>query len=396
MSDDDGDHELDEQGVVEDEREPYVSTERVSRHRVYPGDELDHGRDAYVEEPDDDDVEAAVETFDPGEIDVDFDGETDDTDATDAESEWTEPEPAVGATEAPEGEDGGEAPADGDVDDPTVEIELIEESDPGSEGDRVIVDDDDASEGEFARDEASGTPEGFPGPSELYADELFGDSAGHRGDPESQEFHHSADDHDSHEDDDDTGDRIGDDAHDIHGSDLGHESPANVQLDEPELVELDFDDLDEEPDPESSSGDHTRESAEVSDDPGLDDGLHDAVGASEDPEYPPAHDGLDHDRRPLTEELDMSEPLLAEEEWSMGSATGGSPTGSGLATRVDRTSPGEEDPKSKRRGIFRRQKGETAHDHDYQESRTVGGITRRVCSVCGHVSFAGEDLYEEW
>jgi hypothetical protein len=36
------------------------------------------------------------------------------------------------------------------------------------------------------------------------------------------------------------------------------------------------------------------------------------------------------------------------------------------------------------------------HEHDYQESRTVGGITRRVCSQCGHVSFLGEDVYQEW
>lgn len=48
--------------------------------------------------------------------------------------------------------------------------------------------------------------------------------------------------------------------------------------------------------------------------------------------------------------------------------------------------------------LFRFGKGEKVpeHDHDYQQSKTVGGITRRVCSICGHVSFVGEDVYEGW
>ncbi len=36
------------------------------------------------------------------------------------------------------------------------------------------------------------------------------------------------------------------------------------------------------------------------------------------------------------------------------------------------------------------------HEHRYESSKTVGGITRRVCAVCGHVSFAGEDVYQGW
>jgi hypothetical protein len=36
------------------------------------------------------------------------------------------------------------------------------------------------------------------------------------------------------------------------------------------------------------------------------------------------------------------------------------------------------------------------HDHRYESSKTVGGITRSVCSVCDHVSFAGEDVYQGW
>lgn len=52
-------------------------------------------------------------------------------------------------------------------------------------------------------------------------------------------------------------------------------------------------------------------------------------------------------------------------------------------------------PTQKRR-LFGRNRVEEAHVHEYSESRTVGGITRRVCSHCGHVSFAGEDVYQEW
>lgn len=37
-----------------------------------------------------------------------------------------------------------------------------------------------------------------------------------------------------------------------------------------------------------------------------------------------------------------------------------------------------------------------AHEHDYRDRRTVGGITRRICAVCGHISIVGEDVYEEW
>ncbi len=37
-----------------------------------------------------------------------------------------------------------------------------------------------------------------------------------------------------------------------------------------------------------------------------------------------------------------------------------------------------------------------AHEHIYESSKTVGGITRKVCAICGHVSFAGEDVYQDW
>jgi hypothetical protein len=48
--------------------------------------------------------------------------------------------------------------------------------------------------------------------------------------------------------------------------------------------------------------------------------------------------------------------------------------------------------------VFGRKKSREpeAHEHRYESSKTVGGITRRVCAVCGHVSFAGEDVYQDW
>jgi hypothetical protein len=51
-----------------------------------------------------------------------------------------------------------------------------------------------------------------------------------------------------------------------------------------------------------------------------------------------------------------------------------------------------------RSSVFGRKKSREpeAHDHSYESSKTVGGITRRVCAICGHVSFAGEDVYQDW
>jgi hypothetical protein len=36
------------------------------------------------------------------------------------------------------------------------------------------------------------------------------------------------------------------------------------------------------------------------------------------------------------------------------------------------------------------------HDHEYGEPKTIGGLTRRVCEICGHVTFSGEDVYHGW
>ena len=51
-----------------------------------------------------------------------------------------------------------------------------------------------------------------------------------------------------------------------------------------------------------------------------------------------------------------------------------------------------------RSALFGRKKSREpeAHEHTYESSKTVGGITRKVCAICGHVSFAGEDVYQDW
>jgi hypothetical protein len=44
----------------------------------------------------------------------------------------------------------------------------------------------------------------------------------------------------------------------------------------------------------------------------------------------------------------------------------------------------------------RRREEEPVHEHHYEEKASVGGIIRRVCAECGHVSFGSRDIYEPW
>ena len=66
-----------------------------------------------------------------------------------------------------------------------------------------------------------------------------------------------------------------------------------------------------------------------------------------------------------------------------------------VTQRTGRHATGESKTRS---SLFGRRKSKEPepHDHVYESSKTVGGITRSVCSVCGHVSFAGEDVYQNW
>ncbi len=44
----------------------------------------------------------------------------------------------------------------------------------------------------------------------------------------------------------------------------------------------------------------------------------------------------------------------------------------------------------------RSRRDKDGHIHTYDTARTVGGLTRRVCTECGHVSFDSEDVYQGW
>lgn len=61
---------------------------------------------------------------------------------------------------------------------------------------------------------------------------------------------------------------------------------------------------------------------------------------------------------------------------------------------------GEQDSakRERRHSLFGRSRDKKVppHDHQYGEPKTIGGLTRQVCEVCGHVTFSGEDVYQGW
>lgn len=77
---------------------------------------------------------------------------------------------------------------------------------------------------------------------------------------------------------------------------------------------------------------------------------------------------------------------------------GASPADQNGHGRVERVSKTVEEPPEKRgRLLFGRAKDrETEHDHVYGTPNTIGGLTRAVCEICGHVTFRGEDVYQGW
>jgi hypothetical protein len=54
--------------------------------------------------------------------------------------------------------------------------------------------------------------------------------------------------------------------------------------------------------------------------------------------------------------------------------------------------------RERRHSLFGRSRDKKVppHDHRYGEPKTIGGLTRQVCDVCGHVTFSGEDVYQGW
>lgn len=60
----------------------------------------------------------------------------------------------------------------------------------------------------------------------------------------------------------------------------------------------------------------------------------------------------------------------------------------------DPASPVDRRTRPVRRLLPRRSGALVSHDHKYGEPTSIGGIIRAVCSVCRHVTFSSEDLYQ--
>lgn len=100
----------------------------------------------------------------------------------------------------------------------------------------------------------------------------------------------------------------------------------------------------------------------------------------EDPSEPEAVTGIVEDR-------DHDEPIQSEVVAAQ------------VARPTDEASSTNGHKAEKRRSFLfgrGRDKSVSAHDHTYGEPKTIGGLTRRVCNECGHVTFSGQDVYQEW
>lgn len=58
----------------------------------------------------------------------------------------------------------------------------------------------------------------------------------------------------------------------------------------------------------------------------------------------------------------------------------------------------EDDGPKRRRSLFGRSKEKEIpeHEHEFGPPKTIAGLTRAVCEICGHVTFSGEDVYQDW
>ena len=94
---------------------------------------------------------------------------------------------------------------------------------------------------------------------------------------------------------------------------------------------------------------------------------------------------------PIEAEREVSEAVDVEE--SMQEVPAGS-NGHGKADKL----PAPADTRERRHSLFGRSRDKKVapHDHQYGEPKTIGGLTRQVCEVCGHVTFSGEDVYHGW
>lgn len=68
------------------------------------------------------------------------------------------------------------------------------------------------------------------------------------------------------------------------------------------------------------------------------------------------------------------------------------------AVREFATDDDAADRRVRRHSLFGRSRDKKVppHEHRYGDPKTIAGLTRSVCEVCGHVTFRGEDAYQGW
>ena len=68
------------------------------------------------------------------------------------------------------------------------------------------------------------------------------------------------------------------------------------------------------------------------------------------------------------------------------------------ASAEDAAGARESTKRERRHSLFGRSRDKKVlpHDHQYGAPKTICGLTRQVCEVCGHVTFSGEDVYQGW
>jgi len=68
------------------------------------------------------------------------------------------------------------------------------------------------------------------------------------------------------------------------------------------------------------------------------------------------------------------------------------------AVREFATDDDAPDRRVRRHSLFGRSRDKKVppHEHRYGDPKTIGGLTRSVCEICGHVTFSGEDAYQGW
>ncbi|MDX1447611.1 MAG: hypothetical protein R3246_01000 [Acidimicrobiia bacterium] len=108
---------------------------------------------------------------------------------------------------------------------------------------------------------------------------------------------------------------------------------------------------------------------------------------------------------PESQPVDESQPVAEDDsdqdtEISAGARTEQEPAAEDDAAPEAATARNGHVRRGEKRRLFPfgrgRDKSVPEHEHDYGEPKTIGGLTRQVCEICGHVTFSGHDVYQDW